>query len=78
MARTKDRLRYVMKISRGSWYGPLTLTQVALEMAKKVWSEPAASVWLESPNSYLEGARPIDVLLMGKSDDFKNALESEK
>jgi hypothetical protein len=33
-----------------------------LARVRLVWDGPSAVVWLESPNAYLAGARPIDVL----------------
>lgn len=41
--------------------------------------EPSAiSEWLESGNSALQGARPIDILRAGRLDDFDEAVRSEE
>lgn len=53
-------------------------TEEARRMAMSVWGTSAAGVWLESPNSYLGGTRPLDVYLAGRLTDFENALEAEK
>lgn len=39
-------------------------TRGVLESVTEAWSFEAAVDWLRSPNSYLEGARPIDVLTL--------------
>ena len=42
-----------------------------------VWSRKSALAWLNGANNFLEGARPIDVLLTRGSADVINALDGE-
>jgi uncharacterized protein (DUF2384 family) len=48
-----------------------------LARARLVWGAAAARTWLESANSYLEGARPIDVLRMSGPAPVLEALDAE-
>lgn len=48
-----------------------------LARARLVWGEQAALTWLESGNSYLEGARPIDVLQASGPARVLDALDAE-
>jgi uncharacterized protein (DUF2384 family) len=42
-----------------------------------LWAPKTALLWLTGANSFLEGARPIDVLRTRGSSDVINALDSE-
>lgn len=44
--------------------------------ARLVWGDPAATTWLESANSYLAGARPLDVLLSEGPGRVLDALDA--
>lgn len=48
-----------------------------LARARLVWGEAAAHTWLESPNSFLEGARPLDVLRLHGPAPVLEALDAE-
>jgi hypothetical protein len=48
-----------------------------LARARLVWGETAAATWLESANSYLNGARPIDVLQLSGPSPVLEALDAE-
>jgi hypothetical protein len=48
-----------------------------LARARLVWGGVAARTWLESPNVYLEGGRPIDVLRMSGPAPVLEALDAE-
>ncbi|MDV8070854.1 antitoxin Xre/MbcA/ParS toxin-binding domain-containing protein [Rhodococcus sp. IEGM 1366] len=48
-----------------------------LARARLVWGETAARTWLESPNVYLDGARPIDVLQISGPAPILEALDAE-
>lgn len=48
-----------------------------LARARLVWGETAARTWLESTNSYLDGARPIDVLQLSGPSRLLDALDAE-
>jgi uncharacterized protein (DUF2384 family) len=45
--------------------------------ARLVWGETAAATWLESANSYLDGARPLDVLRLSGPSSVLEALDAE-
>lgn len=45
--------------------------------ARLVWGEEAAQIWLESPNSYLDGARPLDVLYIDGPGRVLESLDAE-
>ncbi|WP_193606173.1 antitoxin Xre/MbcA/ParS toxin-binding domain-containing protein [Mycobacteroides abscessus] len=45
--------------------------------ARLVWGGDTARVWLESPNVYLSGARPLDVLLTNGAAPVLEALDAE-
>ncbi|CPV66638.1 antitoxin Xre/MbcA/ParS toxin-binding domain-containing protein [Mycobacteroides abscessus] len=45
--------------------------------ARLVWGDRAAINWLNGPNSYLSGARPIDVLQMQGPARVLEALDAE-
>lgn len=47
-----------------------------LARAQLVWEPEAALIWLESPNAFLDGARPIDVLLLRGSSEVLDALDA--
>ncbi len=48
-----------------------------LAKARLIWGEEAAKQWLRSPNSYLEGARPLDVLHHRGPSAVLDALDAE-
>lgn len=48
-----------------------------LARARLVWGESAAHTWLASPNAYLEGARPLDVLHLSGPAPILDALDAE-
>jgi hypothetical protein len=48
-----------------------------LAKTRLIWGEEAAKQWLRSPNSYLEGARPLDVLHHRGPSAVLDALEAE-
>jgi len=45
--------------------------------ARLVWGGDAARIWLESPNAFLSGARPSDVLLTEGPARILEALDAE-
>ncbi|MDM3930157.1 antitoxin Xre/MbcA/ParS toxin-binding domain-containing protein [Mycobacterium intracellulare] len=45
--------------------------------ARLVWGEAAAATWMVSTNSYLDGARPIDVLTISGPAPVLDALDAE-
>ena len=45
--------------------------------ARLIWGESAAATWLVSANSYLDGARPIDVLQISGPAPVLEALDAE-
>jgi uncharacterized protein (DUF2384 family) len=60
--------------------GPVTAQRLVdldhvVAKALLIWPPKAAIDWLESSNSYLDGARPIDVLRLRGSADVVRALE---
>lgn len=48
-----------------------------LARARLVWGDSAAHTWLSSPNAYLEGARPLDVLRESGPALILDALDAE-
>jgi hypothetical protein len=42
----------------------------------RIWEESVAATWLGSANSYLDGARPVDVLMLDGPDEVLVALEA--
>jgi Protein of unknown function (DUF2384) len=44
----------------------------------KVWAEPAASIWMNSSNRHLQGARPADVLQAGERSEVLKALSADE
>ena len=48
-----------------------------LARVRLVWAEPAGGVWMTSSNSYLAGARPIDVLIATGPGPVLEALDAE-
>lgn len=46
-------------------------------LARLVWGSAAVGIWMESPNVFLAGARPIDVLLAGGTSDVVETLYAE-
>jgi uncharacterized protein (DUF2384 family) len=51
--------------------------EYVLARAQLVWGAAAAATWLGSANSYLTGARPIDVLRLSGSAPVLEALDVE-
>jgi len=47
-----------------------------LARARLVWAEPAASTWMTSANTYLGGARPVDVLRLQGPGPVLEALDA--
>lgn len=45
--------------------------------ARLVWGGDSARIWLESANAFLEGARPLDVLLTDGAPRVLQALDAE-
>lgn len=45
--------------------------------ARLVWGEEAAGVWLDSPNSFLDGVRPLDVLYADGPGRVLESLDAE-
>ncbi len=45
--------------------------------ARLVWGEDAARIWLQSPNSYLGGPRPLDVLRADGPSRVLECLDAE-
>lgn len=43
----------------------------------QVWTPDVAADWLQSANSYLDGARPIDVLRLRGSAEVVDAVRAE-
>lgn len=48
--------------------------RVVTQALRRVWSGEAAVAWLRSPNTYLEGARPMDVFSLHGPDQVMDAL----
>jgi hypothetical protein len=46
-----------------------------LARARLVWAEPAAGIWLRSPNGFLNGARPLDALALWGEAPVMDALD---
>lgn len=42
-----------------------------------IWGAEAAGIWLESPNAFLSGARPLDVLKADGAAPILEALDAE-
>ncbi len=65
-----------------AWHGPVAAPilvdlEHVLARARLVWGETAAVTWLESANSHLDGARPIDVLQLAGPSSVLDALDAE-
>jgi hypothetical protein len=48
-----------------------------LARARLMWGKTAAVIWLESANSYLNGARPVDVLRLSGPSSVLESLDAE-
>jgi hypothetical protein len=46
-------------------------------LALQAWEEPVVLDWLQSSNSHLAGARPLDVLELHGPLDVAEALQAE-
>ncbi len=53
----------------------LDLTHV-YSRALLLWEEPVARDWLQSPNAYLDHARPVDVLATRGASEVLDALDA--
>ncbi|MFT4398407.1 antitoxin Xre/MbcA/ParS toxin-binding domain-containing protein [Gordonia lacunae] len=51
--------------------------EAILARARLIWGPNAARIWLESPNAFLGGARPLDVLRLEGSAPVLQALDAE-
>jgi hypothetical protein len=51
--------------------------EAVLRRALTLWAPEAARVWMESPNAFLDQARPLDVTLMRGASEALAALEAE-
>jgi uncharacterized protein (DUF2384 family) len=49
--------------------------QMVLALARQIWPDEAAEEWLHGSNEVLEGARPIDLVRRGRTDEVLAALE---
>ena len=47
-----------------------------LSAAEDLWDRETARTWLVSPNGYLDGARPIDVLLTRGPHEVRDAIDA--
>jgi hypothetical protein len=62
----------------GATAAPLLIDlEHVIARARLVWGETAAATWMVSSNSYLEGARPVDVLKLSGSAPVLEALDAE-
>lgn len=46
--------------------------------AFEIWDAKVVEDWMQGPNSYLEGSRPIDFLRLGRIEDVWEALDLER
>lgn len=44
---------------------------------REVWTDPVIDVWLTSANSFLDGARPVDVLALSGPEAVLEAVRQE-
>lgn len=44
--------------------------------AEQVWAAPVAELWLHSANTYLGGARPVDVVELRGPQEVLDALDA--
>ena len=44
---------------------------------RELWTDPAIDIWLTSPNSHLDGARPIDILALNGIETVMEAIDVE-
>jgi transposase-like protein len=51
--------------------------EAVLRRALTLWAPEAAVIWMESPNEFLEGARPVDVAVIRGASEALAALEAE-
>ncbi|RYB89315.1 DUF2384 domain-containing protein [Nocardioides glacieisoli] len=47
-----------------------------LARARELWAEPSASEWLRGTSSHLNGARPIDLVRLGRAAEVLGALDA--
>ncbi|WP_143469986.1 antitoxin Xre/MbcA/ParS toxin-binding domain-containing protein [Kocuria sp. WRN011] len=52
--------------------------QVVLARAREIWPNETAEEWMHGSNNVLEGARPIDLVRRGRTDEVLAALEVER
>lgn len=53
----------------------LNLDHVAAKVSM-IWPRPVALQWLESPNAALGGARPVDLVVQGRTSEVVEELEA--
>lgn len=51
---------------------------MVLARARQIWPNDTAEEWLHGSNDVLEGARPIDLVRRGRTDEVLAALEVER
>ena len=62
----------------GATAAPLLIDlQHVLARARLIWGEAAATTWMVSANSFLDGARPVDVIQITGSAPVLEALDAE-
>lgn len=52
-------------------------TEEVYARARLIWGGDSARVWMESPNAFLSGARPLDVLATEGAARVVEALDAE-
>ncbi|MEX5255069.1 antitoxin Xre/MbcA/ParS toxin-binding domain-containing protein [Kocuria arenosa] len=52
--------------------------QMVLALARQIWPNDTAEEWMHGSNDVLEGARPIDLVRRGRTDEVLVALEVER
>ncbi|MFF0944151.1 antitoxin Xre/MbcA/ParS toxin-binding domain-containing protein [Kocuria sp. CPCC 205300] len=48
---------------------------MVLARSREVWPNEAAEEWMHGSNDVLEGARPIDLVRLGRTDEVLATLE---
>lgn len=52
--------------------------QMVRARARQIWPDDTAEEWLHGYNDVLDGARPIDLVRRGRTDEVLAALEVER
>ncbi|MGQ1798037.1 antitoxin Xre/MbcA/ParS toxin-binding domain-containing protein [Kocuria oceani] len=52
--------------------------QMVRARARQIWPNDTAEEWLHGSNDVLDGARPIDLVRRGRTDEVLAALEVER